>query len=226
MTPDQSVPPTPPPAKTHTGYWIVSLVVVLLVGLGLGIAIGQFALPHPAASPAPTASPKATPAPSPKATPTPDPTAGWTPYSDSTDQYSLRYPSAWLHRTCESGGHTSLFLAPTTATLGACNSDFGGQMMLAAASGDQRTAYTLVVADGYGSLTSADVTIGGVTGTRQSATVTAAAQIGPAVGTKVVRYVFYTAGRTYLASYSQVPTAPNTLADFDLMIKTTLKFTP
>jgi hypothetical protein len=216
------------PHRPKGEYWLIALFGVLALGLGLGVGVAKYisstapgATDTPAASSGPTTSRVPTPSPS------TNPTATWTSYSDAADQFSLRYPSSWQQRTCAAGGHTTLYLAPTTANLGACNSDFGGMMSAGASAGDQRSTYRLS-SSGYDGLTTTDVTVAGVTGTRQAATVSGSsdAALGPSPGTKVVQYLFNTGGRTYRCLYSQDPSTATAQADFDLMVKNTLAFTP
>ena len=212
--------------RPKTEYWLAILAAVLVLGLALGVAVAKYATPFPYTGPSPAASSSPKPAASASASPsaTPDVTAAWTHYSDPVDKFSLRYPNAWQHRTCLVDGHTTLYLAPTTATLGVCNSGFGGQMSVGAFSGDQRASFKWTT--GYGSLTTSDVTVAGVAGIRQSATVTASAGLGPEPGSKLAQYLFYTGGRTYIATYTQGPAYPDTLSDFDLMVGNTLVFAP
>jgi len=216
------------PAPRRSAWGAVTVAALLL---GLGALAGCRAPARPSTAPLTTASATASAAAS--ATPrasgapssTPDATAGWARYSDVTDQFSLRYPPAWLQRTCVVDVHTSLFLAPSSPALGVCNSGFGGQMYVGAATGDQRTVFALT---GYPDLVNTTVTVNGVTGMRQSATVSAATDMGPAVGTRLVKYLFFTHGRTYQCNYTQGPSGPtstNLVADFDLMVTGTLAFT-
>jgi hypothetical protein len=206
---------------------VARLGLAIALVLALGAAVAACARPG-GPGVAPTSAVTSTPAPTTAAslaapTTPPDPTAGWTRYSDATDRFSLRYPPTWQRRTCPAGGHTGLFLAPSTAGLAICNSGFTGQMSVAAVSGDQRSAYALSGSD----LASTSLTVGGVSGTRQSATAVAA-DLGPPAGTRLVVYLFFTGGRTYRCAYSQEPSGPtstNVLADFDLMVTGTLRFT-
>jgi len=125
-------------------------------------------------------------------------------YRDAVDHFALRYPPAWANRTCPAGGHTGLYLAPTSAGLGVCNSGFTGQMSVAAVAGDQRLAYGLSGSD----LITTAVTVGGVTGARQSALRphrTLARRPAPARWSTC----FFTGGLTYRCSYSQAPDRPD-----------------
>jgi hypothetical protein len=197
---------------------------VLLLGLGVGVAVAKFASPFPfAASPTPTASA----APSRSATPSPasDDVSAWTPYVDAADKFSLRYPPAWQQRTCKVGAHTTLYLAPTAAGLGVCNSDASGMMSIGAQDGDQRAALKWT-ATTYPDVTTANVSTASLTAIRQTATVSSSAALGPEPGSKLVQYLFYSSGRTYLASYTQKPADTSALADFDRLVTTTFTITP
>lgn len=50
------------------------------------------------------------------------------------------------------------------------------------------------------------------------------AGISPPKGTDLVRYVFLTAGRTYVVEYFHYPGEPDRTADFDTLVKDTLRF--
>jgi hypothetical protein len=203
------------------------LVSVLLLGFSLGLLSGCDSGTTPTTTPS-AASTTSTPSPTPATTTSPpDPTAGWTAYSDTTDRFSLRYPPSWVHRTCVVSGHTSLYLAPSTAALGVCSSGFVGQMYVIPFAGDQRS--TLVLGSDFTGLVNTPVTVAGVAGQRESATVATSMGIGPVPGTKVVQFLFFTNGRTYLCRYNQAPSGPtstNVQADFELMVTSTLAFTP
>jgi hypothetical protein len=214
------------PYRPRGEYWILVLVGVLALGLGLGVSVAKYVATGPTLSPGPSASVRPTASSSPS-TPAPAAaTADWTRYSDAADHFALRYPSAWQQRTCAVSGHTTLYLAPTTDTLGACNSGFAGQVYVAAVGGDQRSTYTWSTTGGYDDVKSQTVTVAGFTATRQTANVPDSAAAGPVPGSKQVQYLLYAGGRTYIAVYSQAPSAPDTLADFDTMIKQTLEITP
>jgi hypothetical protein len=105
-----------------------------------------------------------------------------------------------------------------------CNSDFSGQMSAIVFDGDQRAALHL---SGTG-LTSTPVTVAGVAGTREQAVAEASdTGVGPAAGSVLVTYVFFTGGLTYRLGYVQAPSGPtstNVLADFDLMATRALQF--
>jgi hypothetical protein len=212
----------------------VGLSTVLILVLALAtFAVWYSLFSRPASTKVPAARPSssdpatsAEPSPTPSPTPPPDPTAAWLHYSDSSDQFSLRYQPIWLQRTCTVDGHVNLYLAPVPAALGACNSGYGGQMYVLGSTGDERSTYQL--GTGYVDLVTQSVTVGGVTGQRQSATVGSSAEVGPPSGTKIVQYVFYTHGRTYVCYYGQAPsgaTSTSVVSDFDLMVMNTLAFT-
>jgi len=201
-----------------------SAVLAAAIALGVGLSVSACTKTPTDPVPSPTAAATTTAA-APTPTPSRDATAAWTPYRDSTDGFSLRYPTNWAQRTCPAGGHTGLFLAPSSAALAVCNSDNVGQMAVTVIPGDQRAGFTLAGSTG---LVSTPVTVGGVAGTRQSGTAVEPEALGPPAGTRQIMYVFFTGGRTYVCSYSQAPTgatATDVAADFDLMVTATLSFT-
>jgi hypothetical protein len=214
----------------------IGLSTILIVVLALGtFAIWYSVYTRPVGGAIPAAGPgllasstiSSAPVATPSPTPPPDPTLAWTRYTDSANQLSLRYQPTWLQRTCKGESRVSLYLAPVQAALGACSSGFGGQMYVAVSSGDQRSTYLLD--NDYADLVSQPVTVGGVNGQRQSATVGNSAEAaGPPAGTRIVQYLFYTHSRTYLCYYGQAPsgaTSTNVASDFDLMVMNTLAFT-
>jgi len=151
-----------------------------------------------------------------------DPTAGWTPYHDASINLSLRYPPAWQQRTCEVGGHTSLYLAPTADALAVCMSDNTGQVSIVPLDGDQRSALHLT---GTG-LTSSPVTVAGVAGTReQDVAAGSETGLGPAAGSVEIVYVFFAHGLTYRIAYVQAPSGPtstNVQDTFNQIVTNTL----
>jgi len=199
------------------------LAAAIVLGLGLSTAACTKTPTDPVPGPTTAAGTSAA-APTPTPTPTRDATAAWTPYRDATDGFSLRYPTTWVQRTCPAGGHTGLFLAPSSAALAVCNSDNVGQISVTVIPGDQRAGFTLTGSTG---LASTPVTVGGVAGTRHSGTAVEPEALGPPAGTRQILYVFFTGGRTFVCSYSQAPTgatATDVAADFDLMVTATLSF--
>jgi hypothetical protein len=215
------------PYRPRAEYSIILLVGVLALGLGLGVAVAKYASTgFPFTSPSPSASPRPT-APASPSSPAPAAAAAdWTRYTDTADDFALRYPAAWLQRTCAGGGHTTLYLAPTSATLGTCNSGNAGQIYIGAAGGDQRSTYTWATSGGYDNVKTQTVTVAGFTAARQTANVPDSAAAGPVPGTKMTQYIVYANGRTYIAVHAQAPGGPDTLADFDTMIKSTLEISP
>lgn len=71
---------------------------------------------------------------------------------------------------------------------------------------------------------SASITVDGVLGTRQSATVTANNSIPPVKGANELVYTFVEASRTYVVYYTQEPGEPDLSADVDLLVQRTLSF--
>lgn len=153
-------------------------------------------------------------------------TATWTEYSSREGQFSLRYNPKWQTMICEDMGST-LYLAPNAKAQAVCASEHGSQISVFSRSGDVRTE--LALNDDYSERKSEVVTVDGVAGRREQGKLVAES-VGPGgdpIGSTLVVYYFYTNGRTYAATYRQTPTGDYTqdlLADFDLMIRETLKF--
>lgn len=157
-----------------------------------------------------------------------DPTAGWTAYSSKEGQFSLRYPTSWATAThpedCSPG---MLLLGANTSVVGKCASDGGSHISVYTNDGDRRQ-YSELNGAYYTDIKTEAVTVDGVDGKRQSGTYQSTEEgIGPSNGDKEVVYVFYTNGKTYVASYKVVlhgTVMPDALQDFDLMVTKTLKF--
>jgi hypothetical protein len=72
---------------------------------------------------------------------------------------------------------------------------------------------------------STPVTVDGVKGTRQTATVTADNSIPPSKGASEVIYTFTVTDRTYVAYYTREPGEADLSSQFDLIVQHTLRFT-
>lgn len=159
-----------------------------------------------------------------------DPTKDWKSYTSTAGKYSLKYPPAWVvaenPEQCTDG---TFLVGPTKDTSGRCASDNGGMVSFSALNGDSSSEAALKAAN-YPDVTSESVTFADVTGKKYSGTFkTNPAEevlIGPADGTKAVQYVFFTNNKTYILRYSQEPTQPNELANFELIVNKTFKFLP
>jgi hypothetical protein len=169
-------------------------------------------------------------------------TEDWTPYSSAKGQFSLRYPSTWVQPTkaCNSElSDRTLYLGPDKDSVLKCATEFFGQMFITSIEGDKRNtkyddnvggSYTAGLGSGYNDVVKKDVIASGVAGQRFSGTAPEDPQGlgGLPKGSKVVVYVFYANGNTYVAYYEQTPPghvpSKNVLSDFDLMVTKTLKF--
>jgi prepilin-type N-terminal cleavage/methylation domain-containing protein len=157
-----------------------------------------------------------------------DGTEDWITYTNEKGKYSLKHPASWVSPSnldmCSEG---LVLLAPTKASLGACASEGGGQVMVSSDAGDLRDEYNTLTQSFYKDVQTEAVTVDGVEGTKYATTVLG---MGEGLGawpdnTKIVRYIFVTGGRTYIATYVQEPDYPDALSDFNQIITKTLKFT-
>lgn len=163
-----------------------------------------------------------------------DPTASWTTYSSQTGKFSLRYPSSWQQPTnkemCTPGlFDRALYLGPDAQSVLKCATSYFGQIYVSSIEGDKQSSYSL--GSGYTDVSTQDVIVSGIAGSRISATTSGlSGEGGYKDGTKVVEYLFYTNGNTYVAHYIQAPAGStpsrNVLSDFDLMVTKTLRFSP
>ncbi|PJE65369.1 hypothetical protein COU91_02015 [Candidatus Saccharibacteria bacterium CG10_big_fil_rev_8_21_14_0_10_47_8] len=154
-----------------------------------------------------------------------DPTADWTAYSDKAGNFSLKYPKSWVTATnpelCSEG---ILLLGANTASVGKCASEGFGQIAVTSNEGDYSSDSNF--SSGYVQVTKSSVTVDSVAGVKESGIASGQeAGLGSLDdGVKVVEYTFYTNGKTYKATYTQEPSYPDALSDFNLMVTQTLKF--
>ncbi len=161
-----------------------------------------------------------------------DKTADWLAYSSPIGKFNLKYPAAWAQpddpEACGPNFFDrALFLGGNSKAVLVCASEQLGQMMVASLDGDQRNISGLKADSGYRDIQQKDVTVAGVKGSRITAkTISSQAEAvgGYPNGTLIVRYLFYSNGTTYIASYVQPKPFPDVLADFDLMVTKTLRF--
>lgn len=157
-----------------------------------------------------------------------DPTADWVAYSSKEEVYSLKYPKTWTTASnpefCSPG---LLLLGGNAKSVGKCPSEYFGQISVASSDGNSVDDQKL--STGYKDVTTTNVTVAGVSGIKMVGTVTNQdSPEGPgalANGTKVTKYIFFSGGKTYTATYVADDSYTNVLSDFDLMVTETLKFT-
>lgn len=156
-----------------------------------------------------------------------DPTENWTAFSSKKGQFSGKYKPDWKTLVCE-GGEDNFYLSPTSAALPICQSGKGSKMSVYSREGNHISDYDLRSSE-YKNITSEIVTVSGAEGRRWRGTVETKEDIvefSPN-GSITVQYVFYTNGRTYVVGYRQDPSgdySDDVLSDFDMMVKSTLKF--
>lgn len=160
----------------------------------------------------------------------PDPTADWATYSSKEGEYSFKYPKTWVQASHPEKCNPGLVLfGVNAASVGICASGNGGQMSFSSQPGNVVATAKMQNAS-YPDVTSTAVTINGVAGTKQTGTYkdVDGMGVGPAEGTKLTQYTFFTNGKTYIATYSVGNPAspyPDGLSDFNTLM-TTFKFTP
>jgi hypothetical protein len=215
--------------RNESGFSVVELLLIVVVIAVLGAASWLFYTHRKKTS---TATPVATTTKSTTTTVTKapvDPTAAWTAYSDTTGKFSLRYPTTWVKaehpELCSPG---ILLLGPTANTVGHCASEDFGEVSIVSSDNDTRASYEM--AAGYTSIVSTAVTVDGVVGKKVSAVAKDQANQDAFAlgalddGTIVVRYTFFTNGKTYAATYTQKAGNPDVLSDFNLLVTKTLTF--
>lgn len=209
------------------GFGIIELLIVLLILLLLGLG-GWYVWSRQQAEDSDansTSQNEDSDPPSATEEETPARDADWATYRNAPGKFAFKHPTTWVFadnpENCSEG--TVLFAA-SSAALGKCATESGGQMAVSAVDGDVRGEYTLD--EGYTDDTESEATAGGVRGTKRTAT--ASGQEGVGIlpdGTKVVQYLFYTNNKTYIAQYTERPTYPDAQSDFDHLVTKTLTFT-
>ena len=179
--------------------------------------------PTPSAEPSPSVSPSP-----PPITNSPIPTAnGWVTYINHKGQLTLSAPAAWRVISCEAD--IGYLVAVTDPPVGCGGSEYYSAWLFGVSlEGDQRQSVP-PAGGSYISIApitgSQDVILnGGVHGIRYTATETRDGMIGTPRGTTEVYYLAYNGVRTYAIGYYRLPGAPDRSADFDRMIKETLRF--
>ena len=165
-----------------------------------------------------------------------DETADWITYVGSASRFSLRYPKYWAvghanPQNCTDAERSDFTAGANVDLVADCGTEYVGQIYIYSNEGNELSSHKLT-ADlyPYQNITSKKVTVDNIEGAREAGT--AMGQMddekfgmpGLPDGTKVVIYLFYAHGRTYVAWYGQQIGEPDILRDFDLMITKTLKF--
>lgn len=156
-------------------------------------------------------------------------TDDWATYSNAAGVFRLKHPKSWAEASrpelCTEG--LALFGA-NSDSVGVCASENGGQMMVYSLEGN-RDDELILTDDYYSDIKTTLAEVDGIQGSRKEGT--AKGQMsdeGPGGlpdGTKVVQYVFVANNdRTYMAQYVQGSGYPDVLAEFDVMVTKTLKF--
>ena len=145
-------------------------------------------------------------------------------YRSVQGKFTIMHPTSWSAVTC--GGNVILLGGNSEAT-GKCGTEDIGQMSISSNYGDNTGIEQLN--NGYGLVSYQKVKVQGITGYQETGVAhgQTSAQFGGGTlpdGTKVVKYVFYTQSRTYVAIYIQRMGYPDVLRDFNLMVSKNLQF--
>lgn len=152
-----------------------------------------------------------------------DPTADWVAYSNKEGKFSLQYPPNWI-KSSNPCSDDSIDFGPTPETNGNCSTYTSAQISLWSVKG--KYSDTIIYGVGFKNVEKEILIVAGVEGERQIGIAENESERGHSDpdGTKSVRYIFHTNDRIYVAAYNQRPSYPDVLADFDLMVTKTLKF--
>jgi len=153
--------------------------------------------------------------------------------SNKGGQFSLRYPCDWGSLNCDPQVASNAQGFSPNAAFGP---DFKGAKDTCFYGEGPPTSWVVEFPSDtpqgsrpgqyVGELTSSTpITVDGVQGTRQTATVSADNTIPPVKGATEVVYTFTVASRTYIVYYTREPGEPDLAATVDLLVERTLKFT-
>lgn len=155
--------------------------------------------------------------------------ADWTPFSSSEGEYSLRHPPWWERAANLENCNPGLFMAGSEGKLaGRCGTESFGQITVSSVEGNHAGESEL--STGYTDIARTTVTIGGISGTKMTGEASGQQQeseigtTGLSDGVEVTTYIFYTNGRTYIATYRETIPPAGALRDFNTMIYKTLRF--
>ena len=155
---------------------------------------------------------------------------GWEFYANHEGDYAFYYPPSWIlqDKGCNPG---LVLLGANERSTGRCGTESFGQIIIYAKEGPptSTSGTYLREADGYTNIRWHDAPeAGGIIGTKMSGE--ASGQVreseigttGLPDGTEVTLYVFYDQDddRTHTATYIQLDSYPDVLADFDRMVST------
>lgn len=159
-----------------------------------------------------------------------DPTTDWVAFSSTEGVYSGKHPKTWVGATspemCSPG---IMLFGVDSKSVGKCATESFGQVSIVSVAGDNRADYALNTAS-YKDITKTAATANSVVGEKQVGTAKGGVDEPGALtaGTKVTKYIFFTGGKTYVATYTAADLSgtayPDALSDFDLLVTKTLKF--
>lgn len=154
-----------------------------------------------------------------------DSTANWKSFSSTSAMFSVKYPETWAVGAKQENCPDFLMLGPSAAYAGKCQTEATPEVGITSVAGDKQVDYALVKKY-YPDLKKVAVSVNGINGYMYSGTLNSPEPIlvGPPNGTKSAAYVFYTAGRTYVATYNQIPGAPDVMSEFERIFTKTMQF--
>lgn len=132
--------------------------------------------------------------------------------STASDSYSVPLPSGWVHSTCEDTD--ILFLAPSEALLGRCNSGSFGAVSISRSAGDTRSEGDPRSDPSATDVSITSATIDGQPATKTSYTVGGDGGIVEA-GTRFVSYRVFFEGNTYTLGATQTPGGTSYTTELD-----------
>jgi hypothetical protein len=147
-------------------------------------------------------------------------------YKSAQGKFSVQYPSSWsaVSKGC---GSSVILLGGNSDAVGKCGTENIGQMSISSNYGDNTGIERLK--NGYSLVNYQETKVQGITGFQETGVAggQTSTQFGGGAlpdGTKVVKYVFFTQKRTYVAIYIQRMGYPDVLRDFNLMVTKNLQF--
>lgn len=151
----------------------------------------------------------------------------WKTYNDPNEEFEFKYPPSWVFSNyTESCSANILLFGVDMNSVGRCGTGIVGQMNLIHIEGDVRTKNGLSKLD-YPDLKSTVVTMNGQMAEKQTGTFTLRGEQGPGPqnGDKIIEYLLFTNGKTYIFTYtSKVDGSyPDAQEDFETMVTKTFK---
>jgi hypothetical protein len=206
---------------------VLVLVIVVLVSLVGWLvyksqhkSVAIIANPAAATSTQRTTPPKTT-----AKTPVPpaDPTANWQVVTSGDKISTVKIPQSWVAISCNDVKSSNIYVSSSQKYAAVCGSGNLGEVTFDVYAND-KTANTAPTKDQYtndDNVAIESVIVNNVSGYRVTYTVSSRdTQAQQLVGTRNINYQLFLKGNSYIASYRQLPNAPEDAAVFNQIVQT------